>query len=47
MNTAQFLPRASKELQVSPEQYHKLQVLLAKNKGIVVKIFILILKLLY
>jgi len=25
MNTAQFLPRASKELQVSLEQYHKLQ----------------------
>jgi hypothetical protein len=25
MNTAQFLPRASKELQETPELYHKLQ----------------------
>jgi hypothetical protein len=25
MNTAQFLPRASEELQASPEQYYKLQ----------------------
>jgi hypothetical protein len=25
MNTAQFMPRASKELQASPEQYYKLQ----------------------
>ena len=25
MNTAQFIPRASRELQNSPELYHKLQ----------------------